>query len=455
MKSRFRLRNRRGVLDAGIIILGGIVAIIAIIAATLAWSDILEVSYINLMTEMPRFGYDIQSSVETGNRNFEIYQILRNIAFVILIFVVMFAGLSFMFEHINLLPQETGYQILSKSLIYVFFFFFFPPLWDVLAATVEQTSRWILNPEDPAQAAKNVDFLLTKLGGIQSPKFTLDEIVSGITNPFEGLQDMFKGVFLSIFKAIAFLIFIFMAFLIGTIRIVLTSIVTVALPVILMLSLLPFFKRITHRFIDALLGLMLAPIFSSLVVVTGVAYIQSLESANPDPLSEWFTALAVMALATTIPALIVPALGSIMGTVAAAVTGAVSAGAITTSTAGLGFMQTASDAFSSVLPERMAGGSINPLNLARMAFSTIGRSAMRLANSGEPSLTPKPSISGYGGFTPGPIFATKYSPGKILDPNQIPGVITANIEAFTKSPMHASQTDTDDPSDGQDKNQQA
>jgi hypothetical protein len=162
-----------------------------------------------------------------------------------------------------------------------------------------------------------------------------------------------------------------------------------------------------------------------------------------------------MALATTVPALIVPALGSIMGTVASAVTGAVSAGAITTSTAGLGFMQMASTAFSGVLPDRMAGGSTNPLDLARMAFSTIGHSATRLANIGESPLSKsKSSISGYGGFTPGPIFATK--PTEVISGlGQRTTPLSAHIEALANPSMSASQTDTDDVSDGQDKNQQA
>jgi hypothetical protein len=50
IRRRHILRSRRGALDAGIIILGIIVSIVAIVAATLTWSDVLEVSYVNLIT---------------------------------------------------------------------------------------------------------------------------------------------------------------------------------------------------------------------------------------------------------------------------------------------------------------------------------------------------------------------------------------------------------------------
>lgn len=327
------LKNRRGVLDAGIIILGIIVAIVAIVAATLTWSDVLETSYVKLITEMPKFEYNIQEGRELGNRNFEIYQILRNIALLIFVFVIIFSGLSFMFENISLIPPETGYQILSKSIIYVFFFFFFPPLWDLLATAVEQTSLWILNPEDTTDPTKNISYLLNRLGnGIECNledercKFSLDALVSGITDPFTTLKNMFLITFLAVFKAIAFLIFMFTTFLLGTIRIVLTATITIAIPIILVLSLLPFFRRITSRFIDAFLGLMITPIFSALGIIAGVAHLQTIVSSNPDPIVEWFTALAIMGLTTFIPVLVVPMLGSLFSSITSITSSAVSTG---------------------------------------------------------------------------------------------------------------------------------
>ncbi len=365
---KIRFRNRRAVLDAGIMILGAIIAIIAIIAATLAWSDILELSFTKLVIDLPQFDYDIQAGQESGNRNFEIYQILRNTAFIILILVMVFAGLSFVFEHVNWVPPETGYRILSKSVLFIFFFFFFPPLWDLLSVTVEQTSFWILNPSGQKQT-ESIEFLLTKLGSIESPEFTLDAVVAGITDPFGTLKNMFLTTFLAAFKAVAFLTFMFLAFLFGTIRIVLTAIVIVAIPVILMLSLVPFFRRVTRRLVDTFLGLMLAPIFSALVITAGVSHLQTLVATSPDPVVEWFAALAVMALAIFIPTIIAPVLGSVMGSVSSVATGAISTGTILTNMTGMGLARTVGSAITQVRQSHVMDMSTNPLSLAKLAFS--------------------------------------------------------------------------------------
>lgn len=371
MKTRryLKIGSHRGVLDAGIILLGVIVAIIAIVAATLAWSDILEVSYTKLIIEMPSFDYDVKAGLEGGNQHFEVYQLLRNLSLVILTFVLIFAGASFVFERLNWLPAETGYRILSKSVLYVFVFFFFPPLWDLVASTVEQTSLWLLNPDGITETPKNVEFLLTKLGGIESPEFTLDAIIAGISDPFGTLKNIFVGVFLATFKAVSFLIFMFITFLFGTIRLVLNAIIIVAIPLILMLSLLPFFKRITDRFIDALFGLMLAPIFSSLVLVAGVAHIQTLSANSPDPIVEWFAALAVMALSTFIPTILVPFLGSFMRSISPMITGAITTGVKMTGLAGLGVSHGIASLASGVRGYGLMDAGTNPLSLAKMAVS--------------------------------------------------------------------------------------
>jgi hypothetical protein len=175
---------------------------------------------------------------------------------------------------------------------------------------------------------------------------------------------MFLATFLAAFKTIAFLILMFLTFLIGTIRQVLTAIVIIGLPLILMFSLLPFFKRITDRFIDALLGLLIAPIFSALVVVSGVAQLQTLVTQNPDPITEWFAALSVMALGTFMPVMIVPMLGSIISSVSSIATGAISTGFMVT---GLGSGRSLGGFGHAV--DNMIEPSTNSISLAKAAFS--------------------------------------------------------------------------------------
>lgn len=389
------LKKRRGIIDAGVIILGGIVIIIAVIAATLAWSDIMQVTYVGLITAMPKFGYVVDGGAELGNRNFEIYLLLRTVSFFLMVFVLMFAGMSLVFEKISLVPPETGFRIISKSVYFVFFFFFFPPLWDTLATSVEQFSVWILNPEQPQDAAKNVEVLLKKVASIECAdpndpngqcQFTLDKIVAGLTDPFGTLKNIFQTSFLGVVKALAFLSFMFMAFLVGTIRQVLTAIIIIGLPVLMILSLLPFFKRVVNKFIDAMLGLLIAPIFSALVIVAGTAYLGTLSS--PDPIIEWFAALAIMVLATSIPAMLVPMMGPILGTMHGMVTSAMIGGATVTRMAGGGAAQAATAAGNLIERARFFGAHA-------YIDKTVPRSAglTSVLNGAGPKPVPKAAIS--------------------------------------------------------------
>jgi hypothetical protein len=136
-----------------------------------------------------------------------------------------------------------------------------------------------------------------------------------------------------------------------------------------MLSLIPFFKRVTNRFTDAILGLMIAPIFSALVITAGVAHLKTLESTAPDPAVEWFAALAVMALATFIPAMIVPILGSVIGSVSSITGRAVSTGAIITNLMASGMVRTVGGVITGMTDQIRMNASTNPLSLAKLVFS--------------------------------------------------------------------------------------
>ncbi|MFY9301251.1 MAG: hypothetical protein WAO91_08695 [Candidatus Nitrosotenuis sp.] len=400
-------KSRRGIFDAGIIILGIIIVIVAIISATLAWSDVLQVAYVSLITKIPKFDYQVHGGSESGNKNFEIYATLRTISFFLIVFVLMFAGLSVMFERINIMPAETAFKIISKSIYFVFFFFFFPPLWDISSTAVEQLSVWILNPQDIENPSRNIEILLKKLGSIEcvdpnDPKgnchFTLDKLVAGMTDPFGALKNIFQTSFLGVFKAIAFLSFMFMSFLMGTIRQVLTAIVIVGLPVLLILSLLPFFKRVVDRFIDAMLGLLIAPIFSSLVIVAGVAYLGTIN--GPDPIMEWFAALAIMILASLVPAMTVPMIGPLVGMAHGMAGAALSTGGMIASISGLGVSRGIASITGTIQGRRVDGISDPKSSILGSGVTSIVQNAQEmtgLAKSADKEFkTPPGAGEGFG-----------------------------------------------------------
>ena len=384
----FRTRKGQFGLESAIIIIGIIIAIIAIVNATLAWSDVLETSFVRLITDMPVFEYNVNNGEETGNENFELYMLLRNISFYIFLVAMFVAGVSFMLEHINWVPPETAINIISKSVFYIIFFFVFPALWDLSATMVEESSLWILNPEDPQNPIQKVEFIFSKLGAIETPEVSFDGIVAGIGDPVGVFEGFFLNVFLAAFKAIALIIFIFLVFIIGTIRMVFTAVLIIGLPVILTLSLIPWFFGITKKLLEALTGLLISPIIAAIVIVAGSAYLGTIETSaelEQGAIQQWFSALAVMALAVFIPVILVPMLGSLVSTMTTLTTGAVSSGAMLTGMAGMGGVRGGFGALRGFAGTQFGTAHPSWLEMAKTGFSRGGMSAF-VKGSGAGSL---------------------------------------------------------------------
>lgn len=384
----FRIRKGQFGLESAIIIIGIIIAIIAIVNATLAWSDVLESNFVKLITDMPVFEYDVSNGEETGNENFQLYMLLRNISFYIFLAAMFVAGISFMLEHVNWVPPETAINIISKSVFYIIFFFVFPALWDLSATMVEESSLWILNPEDPQNPIQKVEFIFSKLGAIETPEVSFDGIVAGIGDPVGVFEGFFLNVFLAAFKAIALIIFVFLVFIIGTIRMVFTAVLIIGLPVILTLSLIPWFFGITKKLLEALTGLLIAPIIASIVIVAGSAYLGTIETSTEleqGAIQQWFSALAVMALAVFIPVMLVPMLGSLVSTITTMTTGAVSSGAMLTGMAGMGGVRGGFGALRGFAGAQFGTAHPSWLEMAKAGFSRPGMSAF-VRGSGTGSL---------------------------------------------------------------------
>lgn len=384
----FGTRKGQFGLESAIIIIGIIIAIIAIVNATLAWSDVLETSFVKLITDMPVFEYDVVNGEETGNENFELYMLLRNISFYIFLAAMFIAGVSFMLEHVNWVPPETAINIISKSVFYIIFFFVFPALWDLSATMVEESSLWILNPQDPQNPIEKVEFIFSKLGAIETPEVSFDSIVAGIGDPVGVFEGFFLNVFLAAFKAIALIIFIFLVFIIGTIRMVFTAVLIIGLPVILTLSLIPWFYGITKKLLEALTGLLIAPIIAAIVIVAGSAYLGTIETSaelEQGAIQQWFSALAVMALAVFIPVMLVPMLGSLVSTITTMTTGAVSSAAMLTGMAGAGGVRGGFGALRGFAGAQFGTEHPSWLEMAKAGFSRAGMSAF-VKGSGTGSL---------------------------------------------------------------------
>jgi len=65
-----------------------------------------------------------------------LYASSRTAAFALLVFVVTIAALSFFLQNFRIVGEGTAMRILTGTIMAVVFIFLFPPIYDVIAATV-------------------------------------------------------------------------------------------------------------------------------------------------------------------------------------------------------------------------------------------------------------------------------------------------------------------------------
>ena len=300
-----------------------------------------------LITEMPRFfDYDgITGDLildadgnPASNERTELYFGLFVFSFIILVVIGILSILVLMLEQIRWVNPGTAWRLLRKVILFIPFFAIFPFLWDLWAITIESTSMALLEfNSGGVDAATRTATLWQSMGGIIPPgAFDPVEWTNAFVDPGAFAQGIMKDVFLALFKGFAVMFMTAMAFIISTIRIMLTMVFAMSIPLILVLGLIPLFRKLKDLVINNLVGLSLAPIFSALILTTGMAYLDS--TALPG-MQDWFASLAVGFLAVFAPVILAPILGTLttqvgqmMSTVimgAAIIGGAAGQGALT------------------------------------------------------------------------------------------------------------------------------
>ncbi len=316
-------KKRKGFgLDSIIIFISIIVIIgILVLVSNVFLKNLADV-FVPLTTTMPKFdptGNYTNPVGDTTKSILGVYNMLRSGIIWALAALLMVAGILFMLEQIEVVPTSTTYGILSKGILYFFILFAFPPIWDLYATGIEVGSRAIIDPHHTGQTPDSVILVFTEIqGGITHDKpATIDNsVVSGLVQMTSGgndlgtiFSDKIKSTLLGFIGSLMALMAAFMTYMFGTIRQVLTAVLITGLPVILILSLIPWFQGVTKRLLDTLFGISVVPIFSSLVMVTGAAYLGGITTHTVE--EQWFASLAVLSLSTFMPTILVPILGSL------------------------------------------------------------------------------------------------------------------------------------------------
>jgi len=297
-----------------------------------------------LITEMPRFfDYDgitgdlilDANGNPQSNERTELYFGLFVFSFIILIVIGILSILVLLLESIKWVNPGTAWRLLRKVILFIPFFAVFPFLWDLWAITIESTSMALLEFNNGGvDAATRTATLWNSMGGI-IPSGALDplEWTNAFVDPGAFAQGIMKDVFLALFKGFAVMFMTAMAFIISTIRIMLTMVFAMSIPLVLVLGLIPLFRKLKDLVVSNLVGLSMAPIFSALILTTGMAY---LDSTTLPAMQDWFASLAVGFLAVFAPVILAPILGTLTTQVGQMMSTAIMGAAIVGSTAGQG-----------------------------------------------------------------------------------------------------------------------
>jgi len=343
-----------------------------------------------LITDMPTFfDYDDVTGdmILDGdgnpapNERIDLYWLLVSISVIILFAVAMVTVLGYVFEIVRWIHPGTAIGIIKKIVLFLIIFLVFPFVWDIYAIIIENFSLFLLDPFGTGDDPSNRTLELWRAMGSVIPVdiFDLDAWASAFTDPGTFAQGMMKDVFLALFKGFAVMFMTAMMFIISTIRILLTIIIAMSIPLLLTLSLIPMFRSVKDMLFKNLIGLSIAPVFSALVLTTGLAY---LDSTTLPAMQDWFASLAVGFLAVFFPVMLAPMLGNIVTQVGQMMSTAIMAGSMVGGMVGQGALGGVAKALGSTAD--------NAVTMAGMSGATAGLGRL---GAGGGNLGMKPPVS--------------------------------------------------------------
>ena len=272
----------------------------------------------------------------------------------------------------------------------------FPPVWDALAAAAEAGSQLILNPvysldpgspcpagwsgEDilrhyndspfardghaggPGGRGANLGWQdLDKAETACMPNFRMHYIIQQVSagqsyevdyaNPVEWLVHQVSlavtgtitHVFMGMVKSLVVISVSFMSVMVAVLADMLTAMVIAALPLLLVIRMVPMFRKPADTLLTCLPALYLVPVLSSIIVFVGAGFVastgsmvepgQTVAGLDMGSIYVWISSLGVLFLAVALPVVLVPMLGSVVLQSTQVVSSAVMAGAFVAGTA--------------------------------------------------------------------------------------------------------------------------
>lgn len=392
--------GRRPALASMMVIGGLLVFMLAIIGLAVNMTGYLDAVYMDLALTLPRFDYSFEDGTESGNETFQAFVQMRYVAGGVMGAALLWAGASRAIEGTGagLARPGTSNRIISRSLLFLVIFLVFPPVWDGGAEIIEGASLWVLNPHysfDPDEPcpegwsdaeiirrhaespygrgeARTIDEAqmvcepqlkiryvfgqmmgATELQETKQAYLTPDDPFGALTADVQNFAEaVLVNTFLGLTKALVTINVLMMAFIIGIMADLLVGMIIAALPLFLMMSLVPRAEVVANRFLDALPALFLLPLLSAVVIVVGAGFVAQAGAGDCGPagcpgegsgaaalMYAWISSLGVVFFAVSLPVLLVPLLGQVTQVASRAVTGAIQTAGTVAGTGAAGAIQ--------------------------------------------------------------------------------------------------------------------
>ncbi|MCS7098204.1 MAG: hypothetical protein NZ922_04430 [Candidatus Methanomethyliaceae archaeon] len=277
-----------------------------------------------LLIEIPRPLWDnniylfpqlIESNPISGYSNFigtsmtNFYAASRMASFILLVFVIIIAGISYFLQNFKIVSEGTAMRVFTGSIMCIVLIYLFPPIYDAIAALVN--SLTYPSPYGILKPGMINEILLHASTIIPT---SLDDVGSALVG-------IFMNLMLFIFTLITYVSLVIM----GILRIFFIGATFALMPILLVLRLLPFIDKIADVFIQVIVGGILASIIVSLFFAFGYDVITSPTISG---LMKTLISIGILMSSSLMLTFLIPTLGSMMSTITTAITGAITGATI-------------------------------------------------------------------------------------------------------------------------------
>ena len=386
---------------------------------------------------------------ETGYLKF--YWFLAQYSLAIMMFVMAISVMEYVMSGTGFTNESNAIDRVKKVIPFLVIIMVLPTVWDPVAIVIENVALFLMAPfpeeTDIGLTGLVVDqstlegramarsaWLWMEAGHIVPPSTWDPEAWSVfLGDPARFMEETMVIAFLGVFKAFVVILLGIEMWVTGVLRVVLTMIILISIPVFLPMTLIPKFDKHASDYVNALFGLMMAPILSAIIFTAGIAYLQS--SLDNPALVRWLGAVCVCFLCSSAVtsvggSLLMTAKGEVMSAMKTAMIAAAS----TVSGAATGGM-------GAVAGAGAIGGSVAGPALG-VAKGVVGGTVATAAQTGmlsggggggaQPNINTAQIIPGGApGSTPGIGASTGSGPGGFgsSGPNVIPSVMPGSGDA--------------------------